>query len=149
MDGTSNKLIVADTDALIALTNRNDLLHKQAIDISKKLIQEKALVLFPTTSIAEAASKFQRVFSNKKLALQLLEKVYQDEEFIIEIDRIILKVAREYFKQVKSKKNTLFDCIVAAVAKKYNAKAIFSFDRWYKTLGFTIAYDLSEIRSVH
>jgi predicted nucleic acid-binding protein len=36
----------------------------------------------------------------------------------------------------------LFDALVAAVAKKNNADAIFSFDEWYKKLGFTLVTGL-------
>ncbi len=42
----------------------------------------------------------------------------------------------------KSKHNTLFDAVVAATAKKYQADAIFSFDKFYKKQGFKLASEL-------
>jgi predicted nucleic acid-binding protein len=36
----------------------------------------------------------------------------------------------------------LFDALVATFAKKYNADAIFSFDEWYKNLGFKLVTSL-------
>ena len=42
----------------------------------------------------------------------------------------------------RSKHHTLFDAIVAAVAKKYYADAIFSFDKFYKSKGFKLVSEL-------
>jgi len=42
----------------------------------------------------------------------------------------------------KGKHHTLFDAVVAAVADKYQADAIFSFDKFYKSKGFKLASDL-------
>ena len=54
----------------------------------------------------------------------------------------MIKYAIEnYFNPKMSKKNTLFDCVVAAVAKKYKVDAIFSFDDFYKKSGFTLTED--------
>ena len=47
-----------------------------------------------------------------------------------------------YFNPDTSKKNTLFDCTVAAVAEEYKADAIFSFDKFYKSKGFKLASEL-------
>ena len=43
---------------------------------------------------------------------------------------------------LSSKQNTLFDCIIATVARKYSAGAIFSFDKWYTKIGFTLASEI-------
>lgn len=45
-------------------------------------------------------------------------------------------------KEERSKHATLFDGIVAAVAEKYQADAIFSFDKFYKRKGFKLASEL-------
>jgi predicted nucleic acid-binding protein len=42
-----------------------------------------------------------------------------------------------------SKQNTLFDAIVATIARKYSATGIFSFDAWYTKQGFTRIPNLS------
>jgi predicted nucleic acid-binding protein len=50
-----------------------------------------------------------------------------------------LTAALAYFQPAtNSTHHTLFDAVVAATAKQYQADAIFSFDGWYKTLGFKL-----------
>lgn len=64
----------------------------------------------------------------------------QEGVFTVEyIDEEILKLATKYFEHANSKKNTFFDAIVAATAKRLEADAIFSFDNWYTKLGFKLA----------
>ena len=55
------------------------------------------------------------------------------------VDTTILAEALVLFDPDGSKKNTLFDAVVAAIAAKVSAKAIFSFDGWYERQGFTLA----------
>jgi hypothetical protein len=58
----------------------------------------------------------------------------------------ILTEAGELFIPNGSKKNTLFDAVVAAIAKRLNADAIFSFDEWYRKIGLTLTFDLIAAR---
>lgn len=55
------------------------------------------------------------------------------------ISQDIINEAREFFDPNSSKHNTIFDCIVAALAKRHHADAIFSFEYWYNKLGFKLA----------
>jgi hypothetical protein len=43
-------------------------------------------------------------------------------------------------------KNTLFEAVVATIAKRLNAHAIFSFDEWYRKIGLTLTDDLIAAR---
>ena len=51
----------------------------------------------------------------------------------------IMQLAVGLFNPKSSKKNTFFDAIVAATAKSLNADTIFSFDGWYKKIGFNLS----------
>ena len=53
-----------------------------------------------------------------------------------------MKRAAEIFDQTISKKNTLFDAIVAATAESLKAEAIFSFNSWYPKLGFKLVLEM-------
>ena len=44
-------------------------------------------------------------------------------------------------------KNTLFGAVVAAIAKRLNADAIFSFDEWLRKIGLTLTDDLIQARN--
>ncbi len=61
-------IIIVDADAIIAQTNPEDLLHKKATTISKKLIDMDAEVYYPVTAIAEAATHMQRVLNSNASA---------------------------------------------------------------------------------
>jgi hypothetical protein len=63
------------------------------------------------------------------------------------VDHEILGEAADLFNPLASKKNTLFDAVVAAIAKRLNADAIFSFDGWYRTTLFLLQ-EKSKIREV-
>ena len=58
------------------------------------------------------------------------------------VDEYAMLLAVNIFNPVSSKQNTFFDAIVAATAKKLNTDTIFSFNAWYRKLGFKLAADL-------
>lgn len=61
-------LVVADADAIVAQAFPSDANHKKATEISKKLIQQNAQVLYPVTAVVEAVTVIQRVLSSGALA---------------------------------------------------------------------------------
>ncbi len=76
-------------------------------------------------------------------AWQLIsEKAKAGELPLQYIDQETFTTALKQFNPRGSKQNTLFDAQVLAIAKTSNARAIFSFDAWYKKQGFTSASEL-------
>jgi predicted nucleic acid-binding protein len=134
----NKRIIIGDADALVALVNLSDSNHFKTEKIINSL-NDSDLVLFPVTAIAEASTVLQRKLSSPLLAASLVDHfktgILQEEA----IDTDIFFTAISLFKPHGSKKNTLFDAIVAAVAQKYEADAIFSFDEWYSKNGFMLA----------
>lgn len=140
----SSSICVADTDALIALTLADDIHHKRASSISKYLLKKEVTVVFPVTVFPETITFLKRAVNQPQKAHEINTQL-QNGVYVVEyISKEILQLATEYFEQANSKKNTFFDAIVAATAKNLEADAIFSFDKWYSTLGFTLASDLHE-----
>lgn len=136
-----SKIVVADSDALIALSFEEDPHYKKAASILNVLMQQEFTIIFPVTVIPEAITTLKRSINQPKKAHLLNKKLQQGELHIEYINEEILKLATQYFDQAISKKNTFFDAIVAATAEKLEADAIFSFDDWYKKLGFKLATD--------
>lgn len=135
-------IIVADADVIVAQAIATDANHELMVALGQKLHEQGAHILFPATAIAEAITTLQRKFSNPHLAASTLD-LFMDTSIDIEtIDQEIIKEARLLFDPSTSKKNTLFDCIVATVAKLHSADAIFSLDDWYRKLGFTLVSQL-------
>ncbi len=135
-------IIIADADAIVAQAIASDSNHHSTLILGQKLEKLRAHVIFPATAITEAITTLQRKFSDPHLAAATLE-VFTDSDIVIEnVDQEIIREAKKLFDPKASKKNTLFDCIVATMAKTHRADAIFSFDEWYTKLGFKLVSDL-------
>lgn len=80
----------------------------------------------------------QRRLNNPQAAAELVRLVNEAKLAIEPIDDALLAEALMLFNPHGSKQNTLFDAVVAALAKRLNADAIFSFDRWYEKRGFRL-----------
>ena len=135
-------VVVIDSDAIIAQTNPDDVLHRKTLEVSLKLISLNARILYPTSTLAEASAHIQRVLKDSISAHNVAQTVRNPAFEIVEINQDTLLLALIYFSPTSSKKNTLFDCIVAAVAEEKQADAIFSFDNFYKKKGFKLASEL-------
>lgn len=134
--------VVVDADAIIAQVNPSDKHHQTAVIISGSLANMNAQVIYPVTAIAEANAYMQRVLNSTASAYGTAVIFTDPNVQVAEINQEILKNAIQYFSPTTSKKNTLFDCIVAAVADNSKADAIFSFDKFYKSKGFKLTSEL-------
>lgn len=145
MHGKSREtLIIVDADAIISLVTADDENHPKTKRIMQHLATIEAYILFPTTAICEAVTVLKRKLNKPEDAASVVKK-FQSGNFPIQaVDQEIFDLAADLFNPHGSKQNTLFDAVIAAIAKKYNADAIFSFDKWYKTQGLTLASDLLE-----
>ncbi len=137
-----HRKVIVDADAIIAQADSNDKHHYTAKTIAESLVQMNVQVFYPATAIAESNAYIQRVLNNTASAYGIAVILTEPHVHIAEVNQQTLKMAMKYFSPTTSKKNTLFDCIVAAVAEEYKADAIFSFDSFYKKKGFKLASEL-------
>ncbi|PJE63732.1 hypothetical protein COU89_01710 [Candidatus Roizmanbacteria bacterium CG10_big_fil_rev_8_21_14_0_10_45_7] len=135
-------IVIADSDAIIAQTNPADIHHKKANEISQNLININAQLLYPTTTIVESTAHMQRVLNSTASAYGTAVVMTSPDAQVVEVNKQTLTNALKFFGPNTSKKNTLFDCIVAAIAQEHKADAIFSFDNFYKKKGFKLAEEL-------
>ena len=134
--------IVVDADAIIAQADPNDAHHQIATKISESLVNMNAQVVYPATAIAEANAYMQRVLNSTASAYGTAVVFTNPDVQVASVNQETISSAVKYFSPTTSKKNTLFDCIVAAVAEEYDADAIFSFDHFYTSKGFKLAKDI-------
>ena len=106
------------------------------------LKNKDAQIIYPVTAVLEAATHMQRVLNSTASAYETAVVFSNPNIQIAEVNQDTLKNALNYFSPKTSKKNTLFDCIVATVAEENKADAIFSFDKFYKTKSFKLASEL-------
>ncbi|MBI2616720.1 type II toxin-antitoxin system VapC family toxin [Candidatus Gottesmanbacteria bacterium] len=135
-------IIIVDSDGFIGSLNTHDFHHKICHTILLKFSEKKAQFIYPATVIIETVTLLQGRLNQPELADQVIQTVKANQIFIEPIDVEILQKASILIDLKRSKHNTLFDAVVASIAKKYDADAIFSFDRFYKRVGFKLAEDM-------
>ncbi len=132
-----NKLtVVVDADALVALEDIRDVFHHRVQKLALLLVASNSRIIYPTTAICEAASHIQRVLNNNASAQNLVNLLVSSRAEIADVDRQTLNSAAKIFSEQGSKQNTIFDCVVVAVAKEKKADAILSWDKFYQKQGF-------------
>lgn len=134
--------VIGDADAIVAQANPQDSNHNKAVKIAQELINSQVNVIYPVTAVVEAVTHIQRALSSGATAYGTAQLMSEPTTQIIEVNKQTLVNALKYFNPKTSKKNTLFDCIVAVVAEDHKADAIFSFDKFYKNKGFKLATEL-------
>lgn len=133
------KVVVVDSDAIFALYNPNDPLNSKAIKSFEYLAKLNFKLVYPSSVIFEVISLFQRVLPTPTITKKILEMIKEDILEVYIVDEEILKQSIGIFNPAGSKKNTLIDCSVAAVAKKIKAEAVFSYDNFYTKMGLKLA----------
>lgn len=143
MHGKNNEtLIIVDADAIVAFTDVGDENHTKAKQIMYQLATMQSNFLFPTTAICEAVTVLRSKLNKPHDAEHIVQKFKSGEFPLHAVDSDILIQATTMFNPHSSKKNTLFDAVIAAIAKHVQTDAIFSFDGWYRKIGLRLTEDL-------
>ncbi|MDP3994268.1 MAG: PIN domain-containing protein [bacterium] len=136
-----NKFVLVDSDALIGLICKDDALHARAIAVSKYLSEKGFVTMVPYPIVLEAATALFRGLKKSESAKRLLEDYSDFSQPELE-ERPVAKIVPSIFNSKSSKKNTPFDCYLAALARLNKINLIFSFDSFYKKQGLTLAEEL-------
>lgn len=137
-----SKTVVVDSDAIFAIYNPNDPLNKKSIKTFQQLITQGYQLVYPSSVLFEVVSLFQRVLPTPKITTKLVEMIKNDQILIHIIDADTLKESTVLFDPLGSKKNTLIDCSVVAIAKKIKADGVFAYDSFYTKHGLSLAESL-------
>ncbi len=128
------KAIFIDADVLIALNDRSDLLHAQAVELLTRLIAIAPVFYTGTNILLEALTVIrQRV--GKKEALQLLEELRSDRYVVIHPNDWLVQQAEVIFAEIASKNISYSDCMSFALMKNTHLEWVFSFDEDFKKQG--------------
>jgi predicted nucleic acid-binding protein len=134
--------IIVDADALIALFSEGDVHAAHSLELLDALIADGARLLHPATTIVEAVTTLQRRLNNPQAAAEVVHLVKEAKLVVEPVNDAVLADALALFNPHGSKQNTLFDAVVAAMARRLSASAIFSFDNWYEKQGFRLVTQL-------
>ncbi len=142
MQVNKSPVVIVDADAIVAQAFPNDSNHQRAVAISNRLNDLNAKAIYPASAVLEATTVLQARLNSGETAYGTAVVFSDPNVQVAEINQSILINALNYFTPTTSKKNTLFDCVVMAVANENKADAIFSFDKLYKKNGFKLASEL-------
>lgn len=137
-----NMIVIIDTDGLIASLCSSDLHHEAATKILRVLHEQESKIIYPSTTIVESITLLQGRLNKPTLAKRVLDSVRQGSILIEPVTDVILQKVSGFMDFKKTKHNTLFDAVVAAIAEKHHADAIFSFDKFYQKNGFKLTSEL-------
>ncbi len=136
------KTVVVDSDSIYAIYNPNDPLNVQATKTFQELINQGFQLIYPTSVLFEVISLFQRVLPTPKVTAQIIELIKDDKLMIYVVDLSTLKESAKLFNPSGSKKNTLIDCSVVAIARAVKADGVFAYDEFYAKQGLKLAEQL-------
>ncbi len=124
-------VVIVDADAIVAQAYPDDSNHQKAVAISDNLNKLSAQVIYPATAVLEAVTVLQGRLNSGATAYGTAVVFTDPKVEVAEVSQTTLMGAMNNFSPTTSKKNTLFDCVVLAVAQEKKADAIFSFDHFY------------------
>jgi predicted nucleic acid-binding protein len=131
-------LIFVDTSALIALGNKKDQFHLQAMKAFKQLVLAKTNFITTNAIIFELTNAFSAV-QYKPVAIKQCDMINNSKNWtLITIDEELTKKGMSQFKQMDDKDWSLVDCISMIIAEEIGITKIFSNDHHFEQAGFTI-----------
>ncbi len=132
------KLIFVDTSALIAIGNKRDSFHLQAISVRNELKHNNAYFVTTNAILLE----FGNAFSSKLLkpvAIKFIEAIKQSNKWkYLIIEDNIMEKSFELYKKIHDKDWGLVDCTSITIAKNMNIIDIFTTDHHFEQAGFNI-----------
>ncbi|MBF0399065.1 MAG: type II toxin-antitoxin system VapC family toxin [Desulfobacterales bacterium] len=132
------KPIFVDTSALIAIGNKRDFFHEQAVKIKDDFRRSNRSFVITSAVILEFGNAFCPV-NLKSSAIKIIESIMQSKKWKnINVDEKIINKAFEFYKQMKDKEWGLVDCSSIVVAKEMGIREIFTTDHHFEQAGFTI-----------
>jgi predicted nucleic acid-binding protein len=136
-------LLIVDADALVMLADCRHENHARCKEIVESIAKYRVSCIYPITAICEAVTVLQKILQRPEAAEFLLKLVKNGIFTTEDINNELLLEAMTRFNPFsKQRGDTLFDAIIATIAIRHEADAVFSFDQGYRRKGLRLAGDL-------
>ncbi|CAN2041713.1 Type II toxin-antitoxin system VapC family toxin [Candidatus Magnetomoraceae bacterium gMMP-15] len=132
------KSIFVDTSALIAIGNKRDAFHLQALKVKNELRKSQKNIVITNAIILEFGNAFS-ILKLKSTAIKMIEAIRSSKKWkCVNIDDALIEQAFQKFKQMDDKEWGLVDCMSIVVAKDLEITDIFTTDHHFEQAGFSI-----------
>ena len=130
--------IFVDTSALIAMGNKRDSFHFQALGVNDELSRSNITFITTSAILLEFGNAFS-TFNLRPFAIKLIDAVRQSKKWTsIVVDEGIINRSFELFRQMTDKEWGFVDCTSILVAKDMGIKDVFTTDHHFEQAGFNI-----------
>ena len=132
------KPVFVDTSALIAIGNKRDAFHSQAVKIRTELKQSRRNFVITDAVLLEFGNAFS-VVNFRSVAVKMIKAVRDSKKWkCVSTDDTLMERGFYKFKQAKDKEWGLVDCISMVVSKDNGITEIFTTDHHFEQAGFRI-----------
>jgi predicted nucleic acid-binding protein len=134
-------MIFVDSGAWIALLNRRDQHHDDAVVIYTTLKQQKVQLL-TTDYVIDETVTWLRYRVSHPVAVQFFDLIGSSRATgvltLVAIDRFLFQEAERLFRQYNTARLSFTDCTSFAVCQQYKISEAFAFDRHFPMIGITL-----------
>ena len=132
------KAVFIDTSALIAMGNKRDQFHQQAIRLRKQLIRSKKTHITTSAVLMEFGNAFSPI-PLRPTAIRLIETIKISRFWkVVTINDDLFDRGLAKFKHITDKNWSLIDCISIIVAEELDISEVFTNDHHFEQAGFKI-----------
>lgn len=130
--------VFVDTAALVALGNRQDQWHPQAVKVSRQLTLSGCRFVTTDAVLLEVGNTFSRA-AYKSVALRLIEIAHRSPRWeCLEVDRDLFDRGLTLFRKMSDKDWSLTDSISVVVASDHGIHQVFTTDHHFTQAGLQI-----------
>jgi len=132
------KPVFVDTSAFIAMGNKRDQFHRQAIELRNQFIKSKRAHITTSAVLMELGNAFSPT-QLRSTAIRLIDTIKISRFWqVIPINDDLFDRGFAKFKQMADKEWSLIDCISIVIAEEFRIIEIFTNDHHFEQAGFKI-----------
>ncbi len=128
-------MTLLDTSAILALADRNDRMHGEAIRLLDVLVSSGETFLIHSYILGEAAAILQRRLGRAAAIQFLMEADAYEVEWI---DGALHREVVAEFERTGSRSAGIVDCASFVIMRRRNVRVAFTFDADFRRRGFQV-----------